>query len=99
MKLTPKNIAPNTITLFGFLLHVIFTIVLILQGPYSSDAPSWALFCYGISVFIYQTLDNVDGKQARAIKNSTPLGMIMDHGCDALGLVFLTLGMARVLHL
>ena len=41
-------------------------------------------------------LDNVDGKQARKIQNSTPLGMIMDHGCDALGVICLTAGMARV---
>lgn len=41
-------------------------------------------------------LDNVDGKQARKIQNSTPLGMIMDHGCDALGVICLTAGMGRV---
>ena len=41
-------------------------------------------------------LDNVDGKQARKIQNSTPLGMIMDHGCDALGVICLTAGMSRI---
>ena len=48
-------------------------------------------------MFAYQTLDNVDGKQARRLHNSSPLGMIMDHGCDALELLFLTLGFARIL--
>ena len=42
-------------------------------------------------------LDNVDGKQARKLQNSTPLGMIMDHGCDSLGVICLSAGMARVL--
>lgn len=50
-----------------------------------------------MGVFVYQTLDNVDGKQARKLQNGTPLGMIMDHGCDGLGIVFLSLGMSRVM--
>ncbi len=45
----------------------------------------------------YHTLDNMDGKQARKLGNSTPLGMIMDHGFDALGLIFLSLGMSRII--
>jgi ethanolaminephosphotransferase len=94
--ITPPSFAPNAITLFGFLLHTIATIVLVLQGPFGSPAPRWALFFYGFSVFWYQMLDNVDGKQARKLQNSTPLGMIMDHGCDALGVICLTVGMARV---
>jgi ethanolaminephosphotransferase len=32
----------------------------------------------------YQTLDNADGKQARRTKSSSPLGLLFDHGCDAL---------------
>lgn len=28
-------------------------------------------------------LDNCDGKQARKLGLSTPLGMIIDHGCDS----------------
>ena len=66
--------------------------------PFNSPCPSWALFLHAFCVFTYQTLDNVDGKQARKIGNSTPLGMIMDHGCDALGVIFLTTGMTRVLY-
>jgi ethanolaminephosphotransferase len=97
LKITPSSWAPNTITVAGFLVHVIGTIILIMQGSFRDPAPTWSLMVYGITVFIYQTLDNVDGKQARKLGNSTPLGMIMDHGCDALGLVFLTVGMARII--
>jgi len=50
-------------------------------------------------VFTYQNLDNVDGKQARRTGNSTPLGMLFDHGCDAFGLIFLCLGVGRVIGL
>jgi hypothetical protein len=30
-----------------------------------------------------QTLDNLDGKQARRTGSSSPLGLLFDHGCDA----------------
>ena len=78
-------------------MHTIATIILCNQGHFTSDAPSWSLFLYSFCVFWYQMLDNVDGKQARKLGNSTPLGMIMDHGCDGLGVICLTLGMGRVL--
>jgi phosphatidylglycerophosphate synthase len=32
----------------------------------------------------YQNLDALDGKQARRTGNSTPLGELFDHGCDAI---------------
>lgn len=30
------------------------------------------------------TLDAIDGKHARNTKRGSPLGQLMDHGCDAL---------------
>ncbi|GMH83629.1 hypothetical protein TL16_g09662 [Triparma laevis f. inornata] len=38
----------------------------------------------GSCMLIYQTLDNMDGKQARRTGSSSPLGMLFDHGCDAI---------------
>ena len=35
-------------------------------------------------MLVYQTLDNMDGKQARKTKSSSPLGLLFDHGCDAM---------------
>ena len=35
-------------------------------------------------MFIYQTLDAIDGKQARRTGNSNALGELFDHGCDSL---------------
>ena len=46
--------------------------------------------CYAwcaVSLFIYQVLDAADGKQARKTGNASPLGLIFDHGCDALNVV------------
>jgi phosphatidylglycerophosphate synthase len=36
-----------------------------------------------LGLFAYQSLDAIDGKQARRTNSSTPLGELFDHGCDA----------------
>ncbi len=41
-------------------------------------------FLNGFAMIFYQTLDNMDGKQARRTGTSSPLGMLFDHGCDAI---------------
>jgi phosphatidylglycerophosphate synthase len=35
---------------------------------------------FGIGLFIYQSLDAIDGKQARRTGQSGPLGELFDHG-------------------
>ena len=35
-------------------------------------------------MFLYQTLDAIDGKQARRTGSSNALGELFDHGCDSL---------------
>jgi hypothetical protein len=32
---------------------------------------------------VYQTLDAIDGKQARRTGTSSPMGELFDHGCDS----------------
>lgn len=36
-----------------------------------------------VGIFFYQTLDALDGKQARRLKAFSPLGQLFDHGCDS----------------
>jgi ethanolaminephosphotransferase len=50
--------------------------------------PSWIYLWNGISMLVYQTLDNMDGKQARRTRSSSPLGLLFDHGCDAVNSIF-----------
>ena len=40
------------------------------------------------AMLIYQTLDNMDGKQARKTGSGSPLGLLFDHGCDAANSIF-----------
>ena len=46
--------------------------------------PRWVYLLNGVCMLAYQTLDNMDGKQARRTGSSSPLGMLFDHGCDAI---------------
>uniref|UniRef100_A0A6A7G5F1 Cdp-alcohol phosphatidyltransferase n=1 Tax=Hirondellea gigas TaxID=1518452 RepID=A0A6A7G5F1_9CRUS len=85
LQFVPLWMAPNLITLLA-LFHAIFSLFLL--GYYSplmqTPAPRWV---YGLSaycVFMYQTLDAIDGKQARRTNSSSPLGQLFDHGCDAI---------------
>ena len=50
------------------------------------QVPGWALLLCGLGLFVYQTLDAVDGKQARRTGSSSPLGELFDHGCDAMSI-------------
>lgn len=48
------------------------------------QAPLWAYVACACGLFIYQSLDAIDGKQARRTNSSSPLGELFDHGCDSL---------------
>lgn len=49
-----------------------------------TQVPRWACFLCAFGLFIYQSLDAIDGKQARRTGTSSPLGELFDHGCDSL---------------
>jgi ethanolaminephosphotransferase len=42
-------------------------------------------------------LDEMDGKQARRTGNSSPLGMLFDHGVDAFTVGFETIMIAKLI--
>lgn len=52
-----------------------------------------------LGLFIYQTLDATDGKQARRTGTSSPLGELFDHGCDSMTQVFVTLNICYALQM
>ena len=45
----------------------------------------------GLSLLLYRILDVAEGKQARKTGKLSPLGLLVDHGCDAL-IVFISAG-------
>ena len=100
---TPTWAAPNAITLFG-LCWMVTSYVLVWyyypnfdEGMMGDDAsssspsslpPLWPFAFTACAMLIYQTLDNMDGKQSRKTGSSSPLGLLFDHGCDAINSIF-----------
>lgn len=88
---TPRWLAPNTITLVGLAFMVASYLIMWYYVPTweeADDAPRWIFLFNGIAILVYQTLDNMDGKQARRTGSSSPLGLLFDHGCDAINPLF-----------
>jgi ethanolaminephosphotransferase len=82
----PWWIAPNTITVSGLALIVVGHAVMVWHLPTleGAGAPAWVHYYAGLSLLAYQILDCADGKQARRTGNGTPMGLLFDHGCDAI---------------
>ncbi|XP_023723076.1 cholinephosphotransferase 1 isoform X5 [Cryptotermes secundus] len=89
---TPLWIAPNLITILGLIVNIITTLILVWYSPDAkAEAPRWACFVCALGLFVYQSLDAIDGKQARRTGTSNPLGELFDHGCDSISTVFVAL--------
>ncbi|XP_039019107.1 choline/ethanolaminephosphotransferase 1-like [Hibiscus syriacus] len=85
----PLWMPPNMITLMGFMFLVTSAVLGYVYSPQLDSAPPrWVHFAHGLLLFLYQTFDAVDGKQARRTNSSGPLGELFDHGCDALACAF-----------
>lgn len=80
----PEWVAPNTLTMIGF-MHTLFPLTVLyccIGCSLIGDLPQWFVFMQAWCYFIYRLLDEMDGKQARRTGNSSALGLIFDHGCD-----------------
>ncbi|XP_050362460.1 cholinephosphotransferase 1 isoform X2 [Nymphalis io] len=90
---TPLWLAPNLITILGLIVNIVTTLILIWYSPDArQEPPRWACALCALGVFIYQSLDAIDGKQARRTGSQSPLGELFDHGCDSISTVFIALG-------
>ncbi|XP_015121614.1 choline/ethanolaminephosphotransferase 1 isoform X2 [Diachasma alloeum] len=88
----PLWLAPNLITVVGLIINIATTLILVYYSPDAkAEAPRWACFLCALGLFIYQSLDSIDGKQARRTGTSSPLGELFDHGCDSVSTVFVAL--------
>lgn len=83
------NHATGELPVVHMLSHAGFPTTLALNTKAQSESvvPPWLLFVWSISLFLYQSLDSIDGKQARRTGMAGPLGELFDHGCDALNTV------------
>lgn len=91
----PVWLAPNLITLLGLLLLAGgYTVLLVTVPGMTATDKWWAHAAMGFATFAYLHLDCLDGKQARRTGTSSPLGQLFDHGCDALAVHLLLVGVA-----
>ena len=80
----PVWIHPNVITLTGLLGMMISHVVTTIYCPtFTESAPWWVWMLNAVAQLVYWVLDALDGKQARRTGTSSPLGLLVDHGCDA----------------
>ncbi|PHH66247.1 hypothetical protein CDD81_7840 [Ophiocordyceps australis] len=81
----PLWLAPNMVTLLGFFFILGNVGLLVVYMPdLVGPGPAWLYFSFAFGLFMYQTMDNVDGKQARRTGTSSGLGELFDHGIDSL---------------
>lgn len=102
MSILTRRFRPNLITLSGLILMMINVVIILLVVPdlrYEQDTPQWIYFSFAAGLWLYSTLDNVDGKQARRTGTSSPLGELFDHGCDAINCTYVALLQAAALGL
>ena len=58
--------APNLITALGLVINIATILpVLLLDTNLEGVAPSWTYIAGAVGLFVYQSLDAIDGKQAR----------------------------------
>ncbi|CAG7683781.1 unnamed protein product [Allacma fusca] len=88
----PFWLAPNLITILGLIVNIITSLILVYYSPdCKQQVPRWACYLCALGLFIYQSLDAIDGKQARRTNSSSPLGELFDHGCDSISTVFVSI--------
>ncbi len=92
--LVPQTVAPNVLTLLANLCSLLsfFFLVFFLQ-PSANHNPL-LFFLPALGIFLYHTLDNIDGSHAVRTSSSSPLGEFLDHWFDAGNVLFLPLGFA-----
>jgi phosphatidylglycerophosphate synthase len=89
----PKWLAPNVITVSGWFLNLFNLILTTYYTGWKGGepVPLWACITVAFCYTTYIILDYTDGKQARRLKASSPLGLLIDHGTDACTTFYVTI--------
>ena len=89
VKLYPLWLAPNVVTLLGFLATILAVVCVELWSQFPAA---------GVLIFMYQMFDSTDGKQARRTGNSSPVGEIWDHCVDSICTGLIAMMLSSYLH-
>ncbi len=96
----PKNLAPNTITVIGWFLNLFNVVITVYyRGWKGCDYyPLWVCYLTSFNYSYYIYLDVDDGKQARRLNATSPLGLLFDHGTDAGTTLFASLVSGSIIY-
>ena len=73
----PDTMAPNMITLIGLLINITASFTVLFNDPtLEGKAPSWMYVLASFALITYLNFDCADGKQARRLHASSPLGQL-----------------------
>lgn len=95
LPLIPRFVTPNALTILGNVC-VVASVPAMLAGTLGHHG--WFIAA-AVLVFVYITLDNLDGPHARRTGRASRLGELLDHGLDGLASGSLLLDGAIALHL
>ena len=77
-------VSPNMVTLLGLVVSLVPVIFSLLDMEFNLDhaqhLPNELFLGSALAIFIYNTMDAIDGKHARKTGQSSPLGQMFDHG-------------------
>ncbi len=98
IKVIPPTASANLVSILGSLSCWACFLLLagVFTGPFSVAArrQPWLFGVAALLLFIYQTLDSLDGIQARRTGASGPLGEFIDHWFDSINAYLVPLGIA-----
>lgn len=99
VKVCPLWFPANLLTLTGWMLSLLMFLLLSYYDPnfisisaIGQSVPRWVWLAGAFTIFCAHQLDGIDGKQARRTNSGSPLGELLDHGCDSLIVSFMALG-------
>lgn len=86
------------ITFSGLACNAIAHLAVLFYGTtdFSERVPSWVFYIYGSLFILYIMFDNLDGIQARRVRAGSPMGMMVDHGVDALTAALFPISTAKL---
>ena len=67
------------VTLLGFFFILGNVILMSIYDPeLTGQASPWLYYSFAMGIWMYSTMDNIDGKQARRTGTSSPLGELFE---------------------
>eukprot|EP01063_Lacrimia_lanifica_P022460 TRINITY_DN30042_c0_g1_i1.p1 TRINITY_DN30042_c0_g1~~TRINITY_DN30042_c0_g1_i1.p1 ORF type:complete len:355 (+),score=128.99 TRINITY_DN30042_c0_g1_i1:53-1066(+) len=78
----PRWLTPNAMTVVGITLTGLASAMMMKHFHEGTEISKEELYVVSAFNLLYMCLDNLDGKQARRLKLSSPIGEYLDHGGD-----------------